>query len=139
MTKFATIKVEEINAKEPVEQLVINGKKQLDAFEEALKGTTYLSEYKTLITYVEYLADGNTLPAKKFRHLKGVADGVTEYEFKSKHLRLYAIQEPGKKLILFMGLKAEQEEDIQNFRHLKVQYLKQKGEENEKKRAVKKP
>ena len=138
MPKFATIRVEEINAKEVVEQLIIDGKKQLDVFEEVLAGTTYISEYRTILTYIEYLADGNTLPKKKFRHLKGAKDGVTEFEFKSKHLRLYAIQQPGKKLILFMGLKADQDEDIVSFRNLKAQFLLNLKEENEKSRAAKK-
>jgi hypothetical protein len=40
MAKFVTVRVEEINAKEIVEQLVIDDKKQLDVFQEALKGST---------------------------------------------------------------------------------------------------
>lgn len=136
MGRFATIRAEEINAKETVDQLVIDGQNQMNAFEESLKGTTFLSEYKTLLKYVEYLADGNTLPEAKFRHLKGVNDGFTEYEFKSKHLRLYLIQEPGKKLIMFMGLKVEQDGDIVRFRNLKADYLAEKKEKNEKKRPT---
>ena len=139
MAKFVTVRVEEINAKEVVEQLVIDDKKQLDVFQEALKGTTYLSEYKTILKYIEYLADGNTLPEAKFRHLKGVTDGITEYEFKSKHLRIYAIQFPLKKIVIFLGYKNTQDKDIADFRSLKAEFIAQKKQDNEKKRTTQKP
>jgi len=134
MSNFVTIKAEEINAKENVEQLVIDNIKQMDVFEESLKGTTYLSEYKTLLKYIEHLANGNTLPKTKFRHLKGVKDGIPEHEFKSKHLRLYAIQLPSKKIIIFLGTKGNQDSDITGFRNLKEKYLQSlKMNRNEKK------
>jgi putative component of toxin-antitoxin plasmid stabilization module len=82
-----------------------------------------MGEYRTILRYVQYLADGNSLPNTKFRQLKGVTDGVTEYEFKGKHLRLYAIQQPSKKIVIFLGYKNSQDEDITSFRSLKKQYL----------------
>lgn len=134
MPKFATIRVEEINAKETVEQLVIDGVKQLEIFEFSLIGTTYLSEYRVLLKYIEHLANGNSLPESKFRHLKGTKDGISEYEFKSKHLRVYTIQMPSKKLIVFLGFKNTQASDITAFRALKVKFLQsQKIRKNEKK------
>ncbi|HEY4287568.1 MAG TPA: hypothetical protein VGN00_10765 [Puia sp.] len=123
MLRFATIKVEEINAKESVEQLVIDGAKQLETFEKSLVDTSYLSEYKTILKYIEYLANGNSLPQKKFRHLKGVKDGIPEHEFKSKHLRIYAIQLPSKKVIVLGGYKNNQDPDITKFRSIKATFL----------------
>jgi hypothetical protein len=123
MVRFATITVGEIKSKEIVEQLVINNVKQLSVFEQQLKGTTYGGEYRTILKYIEYVANGNSLPQTKFRHLQGVTDGITEYEFKGKHLRVYAIQLPSKKLIMFMGTKGNQDSDIVSFRSLKRSFL----------------
>lgn len=41
-----------------------------------------------MLTYMEYDANGNSLPVTKLRKYGGNNDGVTEYEFKSKHLRV---------------------------------------------------
>ena len=134
MARFASIKIEEINAKELVEQLIIDGLKQLEAFEKSLAGTSYLSEYKVILKYIEYLADGNTLPKGKFRHLKGSKDGIAEHEFKSKHLRMYAIQLPSKKIIILAGYKKNQDPDIVKFRSIKAYFLESlKNRKNEKK------
>ena len=123
MPKFDTEKIEAINAKELVEQLLINGKRVLDAFEKNLIGTTYQAELVTIYKYVEFAANGNSLPEKKLRKYRGNKDGITEYEFKSKHLRLWAIQRPNKKIIVFGGFKNSQSSDASTFRSLKNQYL----------------
>lgn len=125
MRKFATNEVKTIKSAERVEELYIDNVGQIEAFEKELEGTTYLTEFKTLLTYVEYVANGNKLPAKKLEMLKGENTSVTEYEFKSKHIRLYAIQLPGKKLIVFMGTKkkADSSDNIKAFRLLTKQFL----------------
>ncbi|MBS1601823.1 MAG: hypothetical protein JST42_04085 [Bacteroidetes bacterium] len=134
MRIFATIRVEEIKARELVEQLVIDGVRQLESFEDSLAGSPYLSEFRVLIKYIEYLADGNSLPESKFRHLKGAKDGIAEHEFKSKHLRIYAIQLPSRKIIIFGGHKKNQEADISKFRSTKALFLESlKIKKNEKK------
>jgi hypothetical protein len=60
-----------------------------------------------------------------------VKDGVTEYEFISKHLRIYAIQQSGKKIVIYGGVKAraDSSDNIAIFRSIKsefLQFLKQK-------------
>jgi hypothetical protein len=138
MPKFETERVEAINSRELVEQLIIDGVKVLDAYKKSLTGTTYLGEYKTMLTYIEYAANGNGLPDTKLRKYGGKHDGVTEYEFKSKHLRVWAIQQPNKKLILFGGFKNNQAADEESFWALKKQYLQFLKQQNDKKRTFKK-
>lgn len=48
-----------------------------------------------------------------------------EYEFISKHLRIYAIQQPGRKLIVFGGKKkdADSSDNIKKFRLVKSKYI----------------
>jgi hypothetical protein len=64
MTKFVTKAVEQIKAREVVEQLFVHGKGQLDALEEALVGTTYKGEFIGLIAFIQHFANGGT-PGKK--------------------------------------------------------------------------
>lgn len=76
-----------------------------------------------MLTYVEYAANGNPLPNTKFRDVTPKGGIVKEYEFKSKHLRLYAIKKDNGKIIVLGGLKTTQDADFKRFRSLKSQYL----------------
>ena len=63
-------------------------------------------------------------PGKKLKYLKG-NKGATELEFISKHLRIYAIQLPNKKLIIYGGFKkaSDSSDNIAVFRRIKLEYL----------------
>ncbi len=136
MRKFGSEIVKEIKAREIVSQLTIDDKGQLDAFEEELVDTTYQGEFDGLIAFIEHFANGGT-PGKKVKYLKG-KDGNTEYEFISKHLRIYAIQEPNRKLIIYGGFKkaADSSDNIKRFRLIKDDYLK--SVKDEKGKTIKK-
>jgi hypothetical protein len=123
MTKFVIRVVEEIKAREVVMQLCIYGIGQLDLFEKKLVGTTYNGEYKSLISFIQHFANGGE-PGKKVKYLKG-NEGPTEFEFISKHLRIFAIQRPGRKLIIYAGLKkgSDSRDNIAVFRSIKNEYL----------------
>ncbi len=123
MIKFAIRVVEEIKASEVIMQLCIYGVGQLDVFEKQLVGTTYISEYRSLISFIQHFANGGE-PGKKVKYLKG-NDGPTEFEFISKHLRIYAIQRPGKKIIIYGGVKkaSDSRDNIAVFRSIKKEYL----------------
>jgi len=122
MSKFVTKLVEEIKAKEVVEQLCIDNYGQLDALENSLTGTTYKGEFIGLVAFIEHFANGGN-PGKKVKYLKG-NKGATELEFISKHLRIYAIQHPGKKIIIHGGFKkaANSSDNIAIFRRIKKEY-----------------
>jgi hypothetical protein len=124
MHKFTTEIVEEIKAKEIVEQLVINNIKVLEQFEKDLSGTTYSTELRSLLLYIQHLANGGSV-GKKTKIIKGNKDSVMEYEFISKHLRVYAIQQPNKKIIIYGGVKrlADSSDNIAAFRLVKKEYL----------------
>jgi hypothetical protein len=138
MIKFVTRVVKEIKAIEIVEQLVINGIGQLDLLEQSLTGTTYGGEFEGLLAYIQHFANGGN-PGKKVKYLKG-NKGATEFEFISKHLRVYAIQQPGKKIILYGGFKkaADSSDNIARFRLIKKEFTEFLNEQNEKGKANKK-
>jgi len=121
MPKFDSRKIEAINSREIVEELIIDGEAVLTVYENKLS-KNYLSEFKTILKYIEYAANGAPLPKTKLRKY-GKDNGVTEYEFKSKHLRVWAIQLPSKKLIVFGGYKNSQDADQRSFWSKKKQYL----------------
>jgi len=119
MPKFATERIKVISCRQEFDQLFIDGAGQLDIFENDLKGTTYQSEFKTLLTYMEYLGNNKSLPKTKFRDITPKGEKIKEYEFKSKHLRIYAIQKPKGKIIILGGYKTNQDKDFIKFRSLK--------------------
>jgi len=83
MPKFATERIKVISCRQEFDQLFIDGAGQLDIFENDLKGTTYQSEFKTLLTYMEYLGNNKSLPKTKFRDITPKGEKIKEYEFKS--------------------------------------------------------
>ncbi len=117
MPIFVTKEVTTIKAREKVEQLFINDVGQLDSFKKELKGTTFLSELTTILTYLQHFANGGSVGGR-MKYLNNVKDGITEYEFITKHLRIYAIQQPGKKIIIYCGRKrkADSSDNIRSFR-----------------------
>lgn len=78
----------------------------------------YLSQQKTILTYMTYLAQGNTLSQNKFRDITPDSEAVCE--FKSKHLRVYAIKKQNGRVIIWGGLKSTQKKDFKQFRSLKT-------------------
>ena len=123
MSKFTVERIRAINCRQEFDQLIIDGAGQLDIFERDLNDTTYQSEFKTLLTYTEYLGNNKSLPKTKFRDVTPKGEKVKEYEFKSKHLRIYAVQKPNGKIIIPGGYKTNQEKDFIKFRSLKKQLL----------------
>ena len=72
---------------------------------------------------MEYLGNNKSLPKTKFRDVTPKGEKIKEYEFKSKHLRIYAIQKPMGKIIIPGGYKTNQAKDFIKFRSLKRQLL----------------
>ena len=123
MSKFAIERIKAISCRQEFDQLIIDGAGQLDIFEKDLNDTTYQSEFKTLLTYMEYLGNNRSLPNTKFRDVTPKGEKIKEYEFKSKHLRIYAIQKANGKIVLLGGYKSNQDKDFIKFRSLKKQLL----------------
>jgi len=124
MPKFTTERVEEIKAREIVDQLVIDDVPILDMLEKEISTTTFCNELNTIIRYIEHFADGNSV-GSKMKYLHNPTKNITEFEFRSKHLRVYAIQLPNRKIIIYGGLKkmADSSDNIKSFRLLKTRYL----------------
>jgi putative component of toxin-antitoxin plasmid stabilization module len=65
-----------------------------------------------------------SLPATKYKPLKGCKDAYTEYEIKTENLRVYLFKEEKTgSIIVCGGKKSTQQKDIQRFRNLKQSYI----------------
>ena len=124
MSKFALSKIKTIKGKQSFFDLKINGVGQFDSFSKEAS-VQYESELLTLNARMDLVANLERLPKQKFRDLTPAKEQVKEYEFKTKHLRLYVIHiEKTGKVVVLGGYKNTQKKDIRGFRSLKKQYLK---------------
>lgn len=124
MSIFALKRIEAIDSKQTVDKLIVNNNCQFDEFEEnLLKTKKYQNEIGMIYTYLEYISNGQTLPAKHFKDITPDKEKIKEYEFKTKHLRIYAIKKKNGKIILLGGYKNKQAKDINKFRAIKKQYI----------------
>lgn len=116
MRIFATEIIDAIKGKQVFEKLLVDGVCLLDVFEKAIKDNPqYGSELKTLFAYMNFVANGISLPKTKFREIKGDKINTKRYELKSKHLRLYLFNQLGGKMVVMGGYKNTQEADIRQF------------------------
>jgi len=131
MTKFATQKIDAINGRQNFVELVVDGKGQLSEYEKKLQ-KKYLSQFKSILTYMELAANNLSLPDKKFKDVTPYGEKIKEYEFKKGDLRIYAIDMLNGKIVVLGGYKNNQKKDFRKFRSLKQQYLTENNP-NEKK------
>lgn len=117
--------MEQIRGKQVFDKLVVDGVAPFDTFIDELDDR-YKSEVTTLYTIMDAVANLKSLPETKFHPYSDGKDGVREYEFKTKHLRAYAIEQKGGKILIIGGTKVNQPKDQAEFRRLKKGYLASK-------------
>lgn len=127
MPTFALEKIEAIKGKQEFDKLIIDDKCPFDDFEKGLE-KRYHSELVGIYSNMQDVADLKSLPYEKFHYYdldkkQKNKDGVREFEFKSKHLRVYGITKNNGKIIITGGTKAKQKTEQNEFRRLKNQYL----------------
>ncbi len=127
MPKFALKEMNEINGEQDFKKLSIDDNCQFDDFEKEIKDTKrYYSELAGIYLYMERAANNASLPDTKFKDITPDGEKVKEYEFKSKHLRVYAIKGDGGKIIILGGYKNKQKRELKKFRGIKKRYLESK-------------
>ena len=122
MPIFVTKKIEAIHGKQVFDKLIVDGKCLLDEFEDQLEAQ-YKSELGGIYHNMQDVANLKSLPYAKFHFYDKGKNGVREFEFKSRHLRVYGITRPNGKLIIMGGTKANQTSEHREFRRIKEQYL----------------
>jgi hypothetical protein len=138
MPTFALQVIDAIKGNQKFDKLIIDDVCLLDNFENSI-GKRYHNELSIIYRYMQVIADCQTLPAKHFKDITPRGESIKEYEFKSKHLRVYAIHQPQGKIVILAGFKTNQFFDIRKLRSIKKSYLLSlKNTENEKGRIIKK-
>lgn len=142
MPKFALRKIEAIRGRQEFDKLVVDGNCPFDEFEAGVE-EQYTSELVGIYHYMQDVAELKPLPKTKFHFYDNDKkqkrkDGVREFEFKSKHLRVYGITKPNGKIVITGGTKAKQEQEQNTFRRLKDQYLSSLASQTTTKKAKKK-
>ena len=122
MPKFAVRKIEAVVGKQQFGKLVIDEICPFDEFEKDVE-QQYKSELHGIYNYMNAIANLQSVPNTKFHFYDDGKDGIREFEFKSKNLRVYGITQAGGKLIILGGTKAKQKDDQTEFRRLKAQFL----------------
>ncbi len=126
MHTFALEKIKSVKGKQSFFKLIKHNKCYFDDFEADIKQTgNYQSELISLYVFMEYLAEGQSLPKTKFRDITPKKEVVKEYELKTKHLRLYLIKQQNGKVVVLGGQKNEQKKDLHQFRAIKKQFLEE--------------
>lgn len=124
MHTFVTEIIEAIHGKQIFEKLSVDGICFIDEFEAEIKSDTQLySEYSTIFAYMNFVAEGKSLPKTKFREIKGGNINTKRYEFKSKHLRIYAFHKPNGKVVVLGGYKQTQDNDIKKLNAIVKEYI----------------
>lgn len=121
MPTFALDTLEQVKGKQIFYKLIVDGECPFDEFVDGLE-KQYESEMDGIFNWMNRVANNNSVPKEKFHPYDDGKKGIREYEFKSKHLRVYAIEYPNGKIIISGGTKTTQQKDAQYFRKLKDQY-----------------
>ena len=122
MDIYSLERIDQVRGIQIFEKLVVNGIAPFDRFVDNLE-EVYRSEILTLYKYMDMVANLQALPTTKFHPYDDGKDGFREYEFKTKHLRVYVIAKPGGKIVVLGGTKANQAKDQVEFRRLKRGYI----------------
>lgn len=132
MPNFAVRKIEAVVGKQQFGKLVVDEVCPFDEFENNIE-QQYKSELHGIYNYMNAVANLLSVPSTKFHFYDDGKDGVREFEFKSKNLRVYGITQVGGKLIILGGKKVKQKDDESEFRRLKDLYLADQKEPGKKK------
>ena len=122
MSNFVLEKIEVGKGNQTFEKLVMDNKCPFDDFENNLE-EIYKKELTQIYTYMDLVANLVSLPNTKFHFYDKGKNGVREFEFKTKHLRVYGITKKNGKIIILGGTKANQVNDTTTFRNIKDKYL----------------
>ncbi|WP_041258095.1 hypothetical protein [Fibrella aestuarina] len=117
MPRFAFEKIEFITGREQVFQLVIDGVKQLDLFEQET-GDQYARHYQGILAVLEMAVSGVRLPKEKYHPFNLKKTSLKVFECKRSDLRLYGFQGPDGKVIVLGGFKNRQPADIRRLESL---------------------
>ncbi len=129
MPKFVIKQIEEIVGRVAFYKLEVDGKCPFDEFWKEIENDGNMSkELNTIQARMGQIANMVHIPGDKYHKLEGNNDERTEFEIKTKNLRVYLFHETGTgKIVVIGGKKKDQMRDIEQFRNLKSAYKNYKN------------
>lgn len=127
MGNFSLKEIDEIEGKRIIYKMSIDGNCLFEQFENEIEEVgQYEEELASIFAHIEDFSNQVMLPKTKYRILnKGIKkDRIKEYEFKSKHLRVYGIKASTGSIIILGGYKTTQKSDINRLKKIKTEYIK---------------
>ncbi|WP_307758050.1 hypothetical protein [uncultured Mediterranea sp.] len=122
MSTFALEEIEAVKGKQVFHKLVIDNECPFDKFEAEIE-TCYKSELVGIYAIMNQVANLKSVPYTKFHFYDQTKGEHREFEFKSKHLRVYGITQADGKIIITGGTKTNQKKDETLFRKYKKDYI----------------
>jgi putative component of toxin-antitoxin plasmid stabilization module len=125
MPKFELEKIDAIVGKQAFYKLLKDGICEFEEFVTQIKAEgSFNKEVTKIYALMQQIAELKTLPQEQFRKLPNPKSEITEYEIKTKHLRVYLFHQAHTgKIIVIGGKKTTQDQDITHFREIKKMYL----------------
>ena len=129
MHTFTLHQITEITGRIRIFKLEIDTVILYDQFTTTIKKeSTYERELYNVQAILAQYAQNKSLPPNKFKELKGCKDAYTEYEIKTRNLRVYLFKEEKTgSIIVYGGKKNNQAKDISQFRKWKRIYIESKN------------
>ena len=125
MAIFAVEHIPEFETRQKVHKLIRNGRCFIDEFENEIEQDENIApELDELFATIEDVANGKMIPKNQYRklHLSKKLK-YSAFEAKSKHLRLYLINEKDTgKIHILGGTKGDQDEDIKRLEKIIKEY-----------------
>jgi hypothetical protein len=123
MSKFALTEITTVKGKQKFYKLIKDGTCEFDKFEEeAVKN--YPKELNSLYHRMDEISRGELLPETQKRKIKGKIKSISEYEVKTKNLRVYYfIEKNTGNIVIIGGYKKNQIKDISRSEIIIKSYL----------------
>ena len=125
MTIFEIEYITEFGGIIPVGKLIRNKKNPMAKLEDSIqKDSLVKREWPALMASLHDMSNRLSLPESRCRKLRlRTCPGLSVFELKSRHLRLYVMREDFTGIIMTLGgRKTEQKSDIQSLQKIILQY-----------------
>ncbi len=107
-------------------KLKVDGTCPLDEFwTEIEQQGTLAKQHNNAVAIMERVAQNLPTSPDKFKNITHKNDPVTEYEIKTKDLRIYLFRNSDGAIVISGGKKSTQKKDITRFKNLTKEYFNQ--------------
>jgi hypothetical protein len=129
MSKFVLDEINNVNGTIRFYKLIEDGICYWNEFCLALQAEgTYYDQVFSITSQMNDKANLKTLPNTKHKSFNTKVKGVNGFEFRTRDLRAYGINDENGNVIIFAGKKANQGKDEIRFRSIVKRYIESKNE-----------